>query len=245
MTAVEVSIIIPVVNGGAFVEKTVDAVLSWLAAQNFSSELIMVNDGSTDATGELLKKPLSTNPNYRVVTIPHNKGKGAALRSGLRIATGRFQAYTDADLPYGIEILAGMLLVFQGDSELALVYGSRSHSASHEKRGYGFMRTLGRTFFSHLTRLLVIPDVPDTQCGIKMFRRDVGALIDRHSRINRFAFDIELFTIVKNNCLKYQDFPVELNNRKESSVRLIKDTAQMIIDMLRIKWKAWRGEYTK
>jgi dolichyl-phosphate beta-glucosyltransferase len=116
---------------------------------------------------------------------------------------------------------------------------------SREKRGYGFLRRLGRSFFSRVIRFLVVPNVLDTQCGIKMLRSELAKQVVAKGVINRFAADIELFIIARANHWRYEDFPVELNHRKESSVRLIRDTLIMFKDVLRIKWNFWRDKYVE
>jgi dolichyl-phosphate beta-glucosyltransferase len=96
-----------------------------------------------------------------------------------------------------------------------------------------------------VVRWLVIADVRDTQCGIKLLSRSFADLVLACSTVDRFAFDIELFVIALENKMSIQDFPVVLNHRKESSVRIITDTILMLIDIVKIRLKIWQGVYVR
>ena len=126
---------------------------------------------------------------------------------------------------------------------LDFLYGSRTHFESGVEKEYGLVRKLGRLFFSGVVRGLVLSDIPDTQCGIKMMRQSLVKLVVARSVISRFAFDIEVFVLVKARKLPMKDFPVLLNHRKESSVRIIKDTAVMLMDIFLIKKNQRKGVY--
>ena len=125
------------------------------------------------------------------------------------------------------------------------LYGSRSNCQSSFNTNYGFVRKIGRMFFSNVVRWLMFFRVPDTQCGLKMMKKEFSDLVVKKSIINRFAFDIELFVIAISNHLSMRDFPVVLKHHKESSVRLFKDTILMFMDIMRIRIKILRGFYVR
>ena len=104
---------------------------------------------------------------------------------------------------------------------------------------------MGRFFFSALIRLIVPIGVADTQSGIKIFRNDLARLVAEKLTVHRFAFDVEIFAIAKQNNFQYIDFPVVLNQRKESSVHFFKDTLNMIKDILKIRYLMFVGYYRK
>lgn len=239
---ISLSVIIPTYNADAFIGGVLERLRTWLLSHE-EIELIVVDDGSTDTTLSILRGLETKIPRLRIISIPSNKGKGFALRSGFAEAVGEYLAFTDADLPYGLSVFERMLEAMKKDSDLCLLYGSRSHELSKEEKGYGTIRRFGRNFFSNVIRFIAVPDVEDTQCGIKMLNRPLALEAIKVSKINRFAFDIELFMITKAHMWRYNSFPVELNHRKESSVRLVRDTIVMLRDVVSISRRHKRGDY--
>jgi dolichyl-phosphate beta-glucosyltransferase len=210
-----------------------------------SVEVVVVNDGSTDMTASLLETWKGKFSCYEVVSLPTNRGKGAAIREGLRTARGGAIIFTDADLPYGVNIFGELYTKCINQPGISYLYGSRTNRDSVSEHGYGFLRQFGSSFFSTVVRWLVIADVRDTQCGIKLLSRSFADLVLACSTVDRFAFDIELFVIALENKMSIQDFPVVLNHRKESSVRIITDTILMLIDIVKIRLKIWQGVYVR
>lgn len=237
----ELSVIVAMYNAAPFLKETL-ARLEPFLARHRNWELIAVDDGSFDGTTEILGELVRRFAEARVLRFAENQGKGAALRAGMRAAKGEFVAFTDVDLPYGLEILEEMHAHLASHPEIYLLYGSRHHKSSRERSGYNFFRRAGRLFFSIVIRFL-LPHVSDSQCGIKLFRRELAQRCAKLGRINRFAGDIEFFMIGKAAGMQSADFPVELNHRKESSVRLVQDTILMLVDTLRIWVYYWRGLY--
>ncbi len=244
MSTTRLSLIFPVYNAAPFLRDSLSVLGQWLRIHP-EVDCIFVNDGSTDESMGILEEMKKDFPQaYQIVDLGENKGKGAAVRSGMRLATGDLVAFTDIDLPYGLPIFDAMRAVMEEDPGLAFLYGSRSHADSRF-RGYGALRHVGRRFFSVAIRTLVATDTSDTQCGIKMFRKDFADAVAHRSVIDRFAFDIELFVIAKVNRFRSLDFPVQLLRHRESSVRVVRDTIAMLKDIRRIRQRIITGEYQK
>lgn len=241
----ELSLIIPVFNGAVFLSETLGAAAQWIEHSARHIQLIMVNDGSTDKTQDILADFANAHAYCMVLNLPVNRGKGNALRSGMAYATGEYVAFTDADLPYGLSVFECMIGVIRENSAVYLLYGSRAHQASAVIRGYGLIRKAGRLFFSLAARVFLALDVKDTQCGIKLLRRELAQAAVKLTRVDRFAFDMELFVLARVNFWTYQDFPVELTHRKESSVRVVNDTFGMLRDMIRIRRNLSNGTYVR
>jgi len=230
---IELSLITPVYNGEKILRDTLEKLSDFLRA-NSDVELILVNDGSTDNSKKILEEFLKNNERTEIVNLENNQGKGKALKAGSKMAQGRFIGFTDADLPYGLKIINSMCKELRENSSVSLLFGSRGNKYS-KFSNYGLLRKGGRLFFSWIIRILVLPDISDTQCGVKVMKKELAKLVAEKSTINRFAFDIELFVITKINGLFYKDFPVELQNQKESSVRILNDTLLMLLDIWRIR----------
>ncbi len=242
--AIQLSIIIPVYNGAAFIVDSLDRLTSHIATLPYACELIIVDDGSPDATAEIVQMYRAAHPHIIFLRQEVNQGKGVALKVGMKRATGTYVVFTDADLPYGVEILSTMKERMVQNDRLDMVYGSRGHVASSAKRKYGWVRRVGRVFFSFTARWLVVAGVKDTQCGLKVLRQSAIKQILAVSHVNRFAFDIELFAIARANDWIIQDTPVELTHRKESSVHIVRDTFRMLRDMIQIRRRLQAGIYT-
>lgn len=237
----DLSLVIPVYNAAPFLRETLRR-LGEALSRHADWELIVVNDGSRDETARILEEELPRLPRARAIHLPRNTGKGAALRAGFHAARGELAAFTDADLPYGLSVLDAMRERMEQYPELHLLYGSRHHALSRERAGYDRVRRLGRLFFSAVIRCL-LPGVVDSQCGIKLFRRSLARRCAEKGSIDRFAADIEFFVIAKVAGLRFEDFPVELNHRTESSVRLVRDTLRLLADVFVIACRYWRGVY--
>lgn len=238
---IELSLVIPVYNAAPFLSDTLRR-LGETLMRHADWELIVIDDGSCDETRLILKEELPRLPRARALHFDCNRGKGAALLEGFRTAGGQCVVFTDADLPYGLSILGAMYRHMEEHPEIALLYGSRHHALSREASGYGSARRLGRLFFSVVIRAF-LRDVVDSQCGIKAFRHSLAKRCVERGRIDRFAADIEFFAIARAAGLRYADFPVELNHRKQSSIRLIRDTVRMLVDIMRIAGYYWSGAY--
>jgi len=215
----------------------------WISARTYSVELIVVNDCSSDSSLEILEQFRDKLDYYKIISLPQNRGKGFAVRAGMKSAKGACVVFTDTDLSYGAEIFDEMYKFMKANQKISLLYGSRAHPQSQGYSGYTKTRRLSSLLFSNLVRFAVLPDVKDTQCGVKMFRKNFSELASEKLTVDRFAFDIELFVIARAHGLTYQDFPVALKHREETSVRLIRDAIAMFKDIFRIKINARLGRY--
>lgn len=243
MNNIELSIILPVFNGADILERSLKLLQSWIIERPYKVELIIVNDGSTDATKNISESFRGKLGFYQFINLPENKGKGFAVRAGMKAARGAYVVFTDADLSYGVEIFDDMYKFMTTDKNIQLLYGSRRHPQSKGYAGYTKLRIFSSLLFSNLARFMILPGVKDTQCGVKMMRGEFAALAAQKLTVNHFAFDIELFIIAKANNLTFQDFPALLSHREGTSVRLITDALFMIKDICLMKINIWLGRY--
>lgn len=231
---IELSIIIPVYNSQKIIGDSLSLIGEWIKKQKITVELIAVDDGSTDQTKRIMDELKSKINNYEVISFETNKGKGYAVKKGLEMARGNYMLFTDTDLPYGLDIIMKMHENIKNHPEIDLLYGSRHHDES-DYDGYDSIRKIGSLFFSACIRSLILPDVFDTQCGVKIMSKKFSAIALKKMTVDRFAFDIELFVIARANHLKYSEFPVILKNNSESSIKIFRDTVKMLSDILKIR----------
>lgn len=230
------SLVIPAWNSRAYLDANVRTALAFLAAQGIDGEVVVADDGSTDGTAD----SITPHPDVRVLRLPH-RGKGAALRAGMLAATGRIRAFTDADLPYGMEPLP-LAVAYVTERHVHAVVGDRTLPGSAYDPA-GPLRRVVSEIASFSFRTLVTGGIYDTQCGFKVFRGDVAAELFRLARIDGFAIDVELIYLVLKHRLDLKRIPVRLQRNAPSSVHVLRDSARTLRDIAAIRWNVARGRY--
>jgi dolichyl-phosphate beta-glucosyltransferase len=244
------SLIVPAYNEAARIDATIREAVAWLSAQPFATELIVVDDGSDDATADLAERALSELGCDRVVRIAHG-GKAAAVRVGMLAATCEQIAFTDADLATPLTYLTELRAALAAGCDIAI--GSREGVGARRIGEPSYRHLMGR-IFNGLVRLLLIPDVHDTQCGFKLFRAEVARELLLRSRLYRdaeqsvtgprvTAFDVELLTIARLNRYRICPVPVVWRYGEGSKVRPARDTWHNVRDVLDVWIAAKRGLY--
>ncbi|HEX2040375.1 MAG TPA: glycosyltransferase [Acidimicrobiales bacterium] len=177
----------------------------------------------------------------QVLVLPENRGKGAAVRAGMLAANGRTIVFTDADLAYPPEQIARVVAVVEAGADV--VIGSRRHVDTTTLVRARRLREVTGRLFNLLTFVVLLGQYRDTQCGLKGFRRDAARLLFSRTRIDGFAFDVEVLHLAERYRLTLREVPVELANTSESSVRVGRDSLRMLWDVFRIRRLAARGAY--
>jgi dolichyl-phosphate beta-glucosyltransferase len=177
----------------------------------------------------------------RVVRLAANRGKGAAVRAGVEAARGRTVAFTDADLAYPPEQVLD--LVAQVEAGWDVVVGNRRHPASRDRAGAGVVRTLSSQAFNALTASVLLGQYRDTQCGLKAFRSDAARRLFGQTRLEGFAFDVEVLHLVERYRLSLTEVPVTLVHAEGTTVRVGVDALRMVRDLFRVRRWAARGVY--
>ncbi len=243
------SVVIPAYNEAVRLSATLRAVTVFLDAQPFMSEIIVVDDGSTDRTAEVASHALPDG-RIRLLREPH-RGKGAAVRAGMLAARGERVLFTDADLAVPIEEADRLLALLDRGS--AVVIGSREGDGASREGEPLFRHVMGRVF-NRLVRMIAVPGIDDTQCGFKLFRADaVAAIVPRlrlygsnapevHSaRVT--GFDVEVLVIAHRQGFRICEVPVRWRYGMNSKVRPLADTFWNLRDVLRVRVNDWRGYY--
>src|SRR5437870_5719010 len=222
------SVAIPCFNEAARIGDTVRATLDYLSAGSPDAELIVVNDGSTDATPTIVREALSSAKlQTRLLENFPNRGKGAAVRTGLLAATKPIGLFFDADLSTPLsEIPKVIEPIASGDGDLA--FGSRALDRSLIGQRQPWRREQAGRVFNLLVRVATGLPFWDTQCGFKAFRLDVCRPILEAARIDGFAFDVELLFLAQRAGLRLREVPVHWNHAEGSKVRFIHDSLQML-----------------
>ncbi len=236
------SLVLPCHRSGSLARESVLRLSGAMIGRIPSYEIIVVDDGGGDCRAALEDLDPGPDGKLRVITLPRNKGKGAAVAAGMRAARGKVRIYTDVDVPYGTTpiMLMEKLIRTRG---FHVVIGDRTFPQSRYETELTVGRRLASSVFSRITSTLVTGGFFDTQCGLKGFRGDVADALFGMQRIQRFAFDVELIYLALNFGLEVKRIPVVLESNTTSSVRLGRDSLQTLADVAAIKLNKMRGYY--
>jgi len=235
------TVILPAYNEESRIEAGVDAVASFLDAQDIEGEVLVVNDGSTDRTGELLEQLAQRQPRLRAISFDTNRGKGAAVRRGVDEARGDFILFTDVDQSTPIEEwlrLEERLL--QGHD---VVLASREVVGAERVIPQPWMRRAMGYLFMTLRGWIVLPGFIDTQCGFKAFRRDVAKQVFSRALLDGFCFDVEILAIAVHLGHNVIEVPVRWRDDPRSTVNPLRDSFDMFGDLFTIRRNRARGLY--
>jgi dolichyl-phosphate beta-glucosyltransferase len=232
------SVVIPCFNEAARIRETLRLTLDFLATSAPESELIVVNDGSTDATGAIARERLKdAGIETRLLENFPNRGKGAAVRSGLLAARKPIGLFFDADLstPLG-ETPKVTEPIAKGEVDIA--FGSRALDRGLIGIHQPWRREQAGRVFNLLVRLTTGLPFWDTQCGFKAFRLDVCRPILEAARLDGFAFDVELLYLAQHAGLQIREIPVRWNHAEGSKVQFFKDSLRMLREVIALRKNA-------
>jgi dolichyl-phosphate beta-glucosyltransferase len=177
----------------------------------------------------------------RVLSLGENRGKGAAVKCGIGAARGVAVGFVDADLPYAFEAIDAAMQRLDDGADL--VIGGRDLPGSSEVRGYTWGRWVPGQVYSLLVNALAVHAIPDTQCGFKWFRRTVARDLFTRVTLDGFAFDVELLVIAQSWGLRIDRIPVRFTHSDDSRIRVARDSARMLRDLLKVNRRRARGLY--
>ena len=245
MSTPYLSVVIPAYNEESRLPATLDAVAAYLNGQPYAWEIIVADDGSVDRTAAIVQTLIAPDagagiPQLRLLTLPH-RGKGAAVKSGMLAAAGRYRFLCDADLAMPIECLP-LLLPPQAPAA-DIVIGSRR--AGGLEVSASPLRRLVRWSFNRMTRTLIAPAIADTQCGFKVFSAAAAQALFPLQTLDGFAFDAELLFLARRLGFAIGEAGIEWHAQPGSKVSPVRDGLRMFGDVLAIRWRWLRGRYRR
>ena len=237
---VDLSVVVPAHEDAHALERSLPQLKAFLESLDRPFEILVSDDGTSDDS----VRATALRHGCRYVRSDRNRGKGHAVRLGVRSARGRFLIFTDSDLPFGAEAL-GRVLHYLDFKEFEVVIGDRNLEGSTYHAEVPWARRVGSRVFLFIVGRLLSTIRFDCQCGLKGFRTNVARDLFGVARIDRFAFDTELLyvSILRNYDIKR--LPVTLRSYERSQVRVLTDGARMFFDLFRILAWGWLGVYSK
>ena len=240
----QLTIVVPAYNEAARLGLSLAKTVEYLNQNFASSELIVVDDGSTDDTADLAEKAVAESGavSTRVIRYEPNRGKGYAVRVGLLAAQADVVLFTDADLSTPITETPKLVDPIR-KGEFDVTFGSRALDRSLIGVHQPWRREQGGRLFNLIVRAATGLPFWDTQCGFKAFRMSVCRPLIESVQIERFGFDVELIYVAHLAGLRLGEVPVRWNNDAASKVSVVRDSFQMVGEVLRIRSAAARGDY--
>lgn len=231
----QLSVIIPAYNEETTMQGTLTAVADFLHAHHPASEIIVVDDGSTDATHHVAQSFTSSIPT-RVIRHTHNKGKGAAVRTGMIAAHGDYVLFMDADL--SADIGQYPLLARALDAGADIAVGSRYLPGSHIAVAQPWFRVFMGRIANGIIRYTLLPGMYDTQCGFKLFKRSAATALAGKQTMDSWSFDMELLILARRLGYRITEVPITWHDSsRKSRFRSLRDIGRTAIDMIRILWR--------
>ena len=237
------SIVIPAFNESARIPATLAEVVSCVRRHGWDAEVIVVNDGSTDSTRQVVLDFARTAPEVRILDNPGNRGKGYSVRSGLLQALGEVVMFTDADLSAPMEEAERLFAAIAGGADIAI--GSRWLEKGRQTHRQPLYRQFFGRCFNAVTRGVMGLHFADTQCGFKAFTRAAAQTVFQLQTIERWGFDPEILFIALKCGYRVDEVPVSWAHDERSRMSYLKDGMKMLEEIATIRWNALTGRYDK
>ncbi len=217
--------------------------VDYLSSRGWASyEVLVINDGSRDGTARVVEEFAAEHPCVRLIENPGNRGKGYSVRHGMLKARGEWVLFTDSDLSAPIEELDKLLDAARG-GRAAVAIGSRALDRTLIEIHQSWFRETAGRIFNLLMRMLTGLSFKDTQCGFKLFDARAAQEVFSRQRIERWGFDAEVLFIARKLGFKAVEVPVRWSHAEGTKVNMLSDSANMFLDLVRIRWNHIRGLY--
>ncbi len=237
------SIVIPAYNEAARIPATLRNVVECVRTNGWSAEVVVVDDGSTDATAEVVRKFAAGAPEVRLLQNPGNRGKGYSVRSGILQSLGEVVMFTDADLSAPMEEAQGLFDAIANGADIAI--GSRWLERTRQTIRQPLYRQFFGRCFNGVTRFVMGLPFADTQCGFKAFTRVAAQTVFQLQTIERWGFDPEILFIAIKRGYRIQEVPVSWAHDERTRMSYLKDGIKMLEEIAIVRWNALLGRYSR
>jgi glycosyltransferase involved in cell wall biosynthesis len=241
MPASSYSIIIPAFNEQERIGVSLEAVLAHIARRRWSAEVLVVDDGSTDLTAEIVSRFARRHSTVKLLQNPGNRGKGYSVRHGLQKARGEMILFTDADFSTPIGESDKLFSALENGADVAI--GSRWIESRLQTQRQPLHRQMAGRIFNLVLWGILRLNYKDTQCGFKAFRRRSAQVLSSLQLVERWGFDAELLFLARKLRLRVREVPVEWAHDHRSKIRVFRDGFRMVADLLIIRWHQISGTY--
>ncbi len=224
----KISVVIPAYNEEELIEKTLSTYLDFLDENFKSYEFIVVNDGSTDSTVDIVKRFKEV----ILISYSQNRGKGYAVKRGILRATGDYIFFTDADLSFSPLNILSAMNIFKVSNTCGVI-GVRKNK-NHD---YPFFRRVASDVFSHIVQFLLKTKVCDTQCGFKAFDKKTAKLLFSMSHLTNWGFDFEIIYLSEQLGKTIKELPLSFVHHKKEKSNVLLNSFSMLKDVISLKFR--------
>ncbi len=242
MGPVTYSIVVPAYNEAQRIGATLERAIAYATQRAWALEIIVVNDGSTDATAKIVRDLAANHPALRLLENPGNRGKGYSVRNGMLRARGEVLLFSDADFSSPIEEAEKLFAAIEQGADIAI--GSRWLKTELQTRKQPFYRRVYGRLYNLALRLVLGLNFKDTQCGFKAFSRHAANAIFPLQNVERWGFDPELLYLAQRFRLKTVEVPVTWAHRDGTRISPLRDGLHMLGELFKVRWNSWSGKYT-
>lgn len=235
------SIVIPAYNEALRIEDALERVVGCVGRRKWDAEVLVVDDGSTDETVDIVQHWMGKHPCVKLIQNPGNRGKGFSVRNGLLQARGEYVMFTDADLSAPIEEAERLFRALDEGADVAM--GSRWLDKQKQIVHQPLYRRFFGRCFNAVVRIGMGLPYKDTQCGFKAFKHAAAQTIFRLQTIERWGFDPEILFIARKLKYKIAEVPVTWGHDERSRISYLKDGTKMLEEMLVVRKNSVRGKY--
>jgi glycosyltransferase involved in cell wall biosynthesis len=240
--SVTYSIVLPAYNESERIGYSLERILAHASRHGWDAEVIVVNDGSTDSTAQIVTQLARTHPALRLIENPGNRGKGYSVRNGMLRARGDILLFSDADLSSPIEEAGKLFAAISQGADIAI--GSRWLQPELQTQRQPLLRQFYGRIFNLALRTILGLNFKDTQCGFKAFTRRAAQAIFPLQKIERWGFDPEVLYLARKLGFSIREVPVLWSHREGTRINPLRDGIRMFAEVLNIRWNAIRGKYT-
>jgi glycosyltransferase involved in cell wall biosynthesis len=233
------SIVIPAHNEEKRLPNTLEQIFGFLGKQSFTSEVVVVENGSADRTYEIAREFSNRHENLRVIQNDW-RGKGLAVQRGIKEAQGEYIFLCDADLSMPVEEIGKFIPPQLPGVDIAIASREAPGSVRYNEP---YHRHFTGRVFNTFIRWLVLPNLQDTQCGFKCMRADVARDLLPYQTLTGWAFDVELLYIARHHGYQVVEIPIDWYFNADSKISILRDSWRMFLDLLLIRRNARRGYY--
>lgn len=238
---VEYSIIMPAFNEEQAIQASLSLAVESLERLSSNYEIIVINDGSNDSTVEKVRNFATANSAVRLISFSENRGKGAAVRAGMRVAKGKVCAFIDGDASICVDDICLVLGRVGKGCDVAVA--SLAHLDEKKKQHPSRIRRALRRIIAPISQWILPMPVKDTQRGLKAFTSEATKVCFDQSVLDGFAFDVEVLLLSQKNNLKVAEVPIELNWDTAQSNFTPRRALRMVSEFFRVWWRNLRGKY--